>query len=391
MSDTTRTSTSGSGAAHGTRSDGAAHGTQSDGAAAGQTASAAPSASAPPTVTSPAIERGRSAPGSPPLLEVRNLEKTFFARKTLFGPTAAPLHAVADVSFSVTRGTALGVVGESGCGKSTLAKTIMGLHEPTGGQVLLDGQDVRDIPRKEFARRVQFVFQDPYSSLNPRKTVRQTLDAPLRHLAGLDRAARAARTAELLSLVGLRPEFIDRYPHEFSGGQRQRIGIARALAASAELLLLDEPVSALDVSVQAQVLNLLRHLQAELGLTYVFIAHDLAVVENLCEEVAVMYLGRIVEQAPREVLFTEPRHPYTHTLRSAVPVPGQRRDEGLRIVAPAGAAGLEHDGTGCAFAPRCYRAEPRCVTDRPPLTRETVGHPVACFYADDSDPKEHAR
>ncbi|MFO8075767.1 MAG: ABC transporter ATP-binding protein [Actinomycetota bacterium] len=325
-----------------------------------------------------------------PVLEVRGLEKHFFGRRRLFGATAPPLKAVQLVSFSLQAGNALGVVGESGCGKSTLAKTIMGLHEPTGGEVLLDGRDVRDIPRKEFASRVQFVFQDPYSSLNPRKTVRQTLDAPMRHLAGLDAKAREDRAAELLDLVGLRPEFAGRYPHEFSGGQRQRIGIARALAASADVLLLDEPVSALDVSVQAQVLNLLRKLQGELGLTYLFIAHDLAVVENLCDEVAVMYLGRIVEKAPRAVLFSEPRHPYTHTLLSAVPVPGQARGHRLRLAAPGDAGGLTDEGVGCAFAPRCYRAEPRCHEELPPLDDAAVGHPVACHFAADTDPKEHA-
>ena len=325
-----------------------------------------------------------------PVLEVRDLVKHFAGRRRLLVKAPAPLRAVQGVSFEVQRGQALGIVGESGCGKSTLAKMIMGLHEPTSGSVLLEGRDVADIPRKEFAQRVQFVFQDPYSSLNPRKTVRQTLDAPLRHLAGLDARARRTRTSELLDLVGMRAEFADRYPHEFSGGQRQRVGIARALATTADVLLLDEPVSALDVSVQAQVLNLLRQLQRELGLTYVFIAHDLAVVENLCEEVGVMYLGRIVEQAPAEVLFAEPRHPYTHTLLSAIPAAGQKQGR-LRLVAPSGAGGPAGGDEGCAFAPRCYRVEDRCHSERPPLSTELVGHPVACHYADDSDPQEHAR
>jgi oligopeptide/dipeptide ABC transporter ATP-binding protein len=331
-----------------------------------------------------------NGPESTPVLEVRGLVKHFEGRKRLFGHRPAPLRAVQDVSFTMRRGQALGVVGESGCGKSTLAKCVMGLLEPTDGQVLLDGRDVREIPRKEFARRVQFVFQDPYSSLNPRKTVRETLAAPLHHLAGLDKAARRARTDELLDLVGLRPEFATRYPHEFSGGQRQRVGIARALAASADVLLLDEPVSALDVSVQAQVLNLLRELQAELGLTYLFIAHDLAVVENLCDEVAVMYLGRVVEQAPAETLFTEPRHPYTHTLLSAVPDPERRDRQRLRLAAPIDASGPAAAVSGCAFAPRCYRAEPTCHEQRPPLEVAGTAHAVACHFADDTDPQEHA-
>jgi oligopeptide/dipeptide ABC transporter ATP-binding protein len=333
---------------------------------------------------------GDASTPTPPVLEVRDLVKHFTARRRLLLPTPAPLRAVQGVSLQVERGQALGIVGESGCGKSTLAKMIMGLHEPTSGTVLLEGRDVTDIPRAEFAQRVQFVFQDPYSSLNPRKTVRQTLDAPLRHLAGLDAKARRARTSELLDLVGLRAEFADRYPHEFSGGQRQRVGIARALATTADVLLLDEPVSALDVSVQAQVLNLLRRLQRELGLTYVFIAHDLAVVENLCDEVGVMYLGRIVEQAPAEELFSRPRHPYTHTLLSAIPAAG-RGDARLRVAPPAGADGPAGGDEGCAFAPRCYRVEDRCHTDRPALDAATAGHPVACHFADDTDPKEHAR
>ncbi len=333
----------------------------------------------------PALEPATAAP----VLEARDLVKHFTARRRLLVPALAPLRAVQGVSFQVQRGQALGIVGESGCGKSTLAKLVMGLHEPSSGTVLLDGRDVSEIPRTEFARRVQFVFQDPYSSLNPRKTVRQALDAPLRHLAGLDAPARRARTAELLDLVGLRAEFADRYPHEFSGGQRQRVGIARALASTADVLLLDEPVSALDVSVQAQVLNLLRQLQQELSLTYVFIAHDLAVVENLCDEVSVMYLGRIVEQAPAEVLFGSPRHPYTHTLLSAIPT-GDRSQRRLRVAAPAGVDGPAGSDGGCAFAPRCYRVEERCNTHVPPLSAEPAGHPVACHFADDTDPEEHA-
>jgi oligopeptide/dipeptide ABC transporter ATP-binding protein len=324
-----------------------------------------------------------------PVLETRDLVKHFTGRRRLLGKQPAPLRAVQGVSLSVERGQALGIVGESGCGKSTLAKMIMGLHEPTSGTVHLEGRDVTEIPRREFAQRVQFVFQDPYSSLNPRKTVRQTLDAPLRHLADLDDRERKTRIAELLDLVGLRAEFADRYPHEFSGGQRQRVGIARALATNADVLLLDEPVSALDVSVQAQVLNLLRRLQQDLELTYLFIAHDLAVVENLCDEVAVMYLGRVIEQAPAGALFERPRHPYTHTLLSAIPTPGTG-EQRLRLAAPGDTGGPAGVDEGCAFAPRCYRVEERCWSDRPSLVPGGVGHPVACHFADDTDPEEHA-
>lgn len=262
------------------------------------------------------------------VVDIRNLSRDFGGGRTITGGKKPVVRAVKDVSLSVARGRTLGIVGESGCGKSTLARMVVGLLKPTEGSIRLDGEDVAALSGKDkraFHRKIQMVFQDPLSSLNPRKTVREALEAPLMALTDLDGAARKARVAELMDIVGLRPEFIDRYPHEFSGGQCQRIGIARALAAKPPILVLDEPVSALDVSIQAQVLKLLRELQAELGLTYLFISHDLAVVESLCDEVAVMYFGELVEHAPREKLFASPAHDYTRHLLAAVPVPGQRR------------------------------------------------------------------
>ena len=317
-----------------------------------------------------------------PVLALEGIVKTYVGRRGPFGRAPA-VRAVRGVDLTLGRGDALGVVGESGCGKSTLARIAMGLIAPTEGRVLLDGRDAREVPRTEFARRVQFVFQDPASSLNPRKSVQQVLEVPLRHLAGLGAAARADRVTELLDLVGLRPEMAARFPHELSGGQRQRVGIARALATEAQVLLLDEPVSALDVSIQAQVLNLLRDLQQRLGLSYLFISHDLSVVENLCDRVAVMYRGRLVEEAPADELFARPSHPYTHTLLSAAPgrTPLPARDR----VAPTAAT----EG-GCDFADRCYRVTERCAAVPP---AEPVGpdHRPWCYHAHDTDPVEHAR
>ncbi len=262
------------------------------------------------------------------LLEARDLRRVFGGGRNWHGGRKPRVVAVDGVSVEVTRGRTLGIVGESGCGKSTLARMLVGLLAPTAGTITLEGRPVRDLKGAEktrFHRAVQLVFQDPLSSLNPRKTVRQILEGPLEALLDIDRAARRERVDELMRLVSLRPEFVDRYPHEFSGGQCQRIGIARALAVEPRLVVLDEPVSALDVSVQAQVLRLLRDLQARLGLTYVFISHDLAVIEALCDRVLVMYRGRVVEDAPRERLFTQPAHDYTRALLAAVPIPGRRR------------------------------------------------------------------
>jgi ABC-type oligopeptide transport system ATPase subunit len=265
------------------------------------------------------------------ILGGRDLVRTFGGGRRWYGAKKPTTRAVDGVSLSIERGTTVGVVGESGCGKSTLARMLTGLLAPTAGEIRLEGRPVHGLKGAErlaFHRTVQLVFQDPLSSLNPRRTVRQILQGPLQALLGLGRKERAARVEELMQLVSLRPEFIDRYPHEFSGGQCQRIGIARALAALPRLLVLDEPVSALDVSVQAQVLKLLRDLQHRLGLTYVFISHDLAVVEALCDRVMVMHRGQVVEEAERAELFARPQHPYTRQLLSAVPVPGRQRQVG---------------------------------------------------------------
>ncbi|RDD60663.1 ABC transporter ATP-binding protein [Ferruginivarius sediminum] len=316
------------------------------------------------------------------VLEAASLEKSFGGRGLLpWGKGKRSLQAVRGVDLQVRKGETLGIVGESGCGKSTLARMLVGLSEPTGGRVALSGRDVAEMrrnARSELRRKVQFVFQDPLSSLNPRKTVRQILEAPLDNLLRMPRDRRRERVAELMQLVNLRPEFVDRHPHEFSGGQSQRIGIARALAAEPKVMVLDEPVSALDVSVQAQILNLLGDLKQRLGLTYVFISHDLAVVEHLCDTVAVMYLGNVVEHAPAEEIFRSPRHPYTHALLQSVPTLGRRSDpdalsEG-ELPNPAAPP------PGCAFAPRCPRARDDCRQARPPLERMADGHLAACYY-----------
>ncbi|WP_158045740.1 ATP-binding cassette domain-containing protein [Skermanella pratensis] len=252
---------------------------------------------------------------SGPLLEARDLHKSFGG-----GWSRRPaILAVDGVGLAVRPGETLGIVGESGSGKSTLARLLAGLETPTSGTVLIDGAEVGRRRSRELHRKVQFVFQDPGGALNPRKAISSILEAPLIHLLDMPKPDRRKRVAELMDLVNLRPEFLDRYPHEFSGGQAQRIGIARALAADPRLIILDEPVSALDVSIQAQILNLLNRLKKDLGLAYVFISHDLAVVESLCDTVAVMRQGRIVEQAPRRILFGSPRHPYTRTLLASVP------------------------------------------------------------------------
>lgn len=314
------------------------------------------------------------------MLDVRGLGKTFGGERTLLGGQKPAVHAVRDIGFSVQQGETLGIVGESGCGKSTLARMLVGLLPPTAGTIAIAGRDLSDRTGDPaaFGRLIQYVFQDPLSSLNPRKTIRQILEAPLIHLLGMDGAARAARIAELFEAVNLRPEFLSRYPHEFSGGQAQRIGIARALAASPRILVLDEPVSALDVSVQAQVLNLLADLKAELDLTYLFISHDLAVVEAVSDRVAVLYFGRMVELASAAGIFSTPRHPYTELLARSAPVVG-------RPLARTEAAAAElpdplNPPSGCAFAARCPRARGDCRRDDPRITRLGPDHDAACFH-----------
>jgi peptide/nickel transport system ATP-binding protein len=283
--------------------------------------------------------------------------------------------------MKVTPGQTLGIVGESGCGKSTLAKMIVMLDRPTRGTIRfkdLDLEKMKGEKRRRLRSQVQFVFQDPLSSLNPRKTIRQILEVPLKKLARMPLKQRENRLNELMDLVKLRPEFLERYPHEFSGGQSQRIGIARALAAEPQLIVLDEPVSALDVSVQAQVLNLLRELKQALNLTYIFISHDLAVVENVSDTVAVMYLGQIVEFAPRNLLFSHPLHPYTNVLLSSVPVPGKRVKE--RVLLSGELPSVTVPPPGCPFEPRCPRKQKKCQEEKPVLKEMREGQFVACYY-----------
>jgi oligopeptide/dipeptide ABC transporter ATP-binding protein len=320
------------------------------------------------------------------ILECKNLHQTFGGQRRLLGKAKPRIQAVSDVSLVIEAGTTLGVVGESGCGKSTLGRMLVGLDQPAAGEILFRSQPLQQLLRSDPAklrRQIQFVFQDPLSSLNPRKTIRQILEAPLRLLLNKSSAECESRVMELMEVVNLRPEFLDRYPHEFSGGQSQRIGIARALAAEAEVIVLDEPVSALDVSVQAQILNLLRELKQKFNLTYIFISHDLAVVENICDTVAVMYLGRMVEYAPRNELFSQPRHPYTRVLLDSVPVKGSKASDHVSIKGEL--PNPADPPPGCAFEPRCRYAEERCRQSRPSLHNLAEVHKVACFRVDEID------
>jgi peptide/nickel transport system ATP-binding protein len=336
--------------------------------------------------SSPARAPDRTVSGTP-LLEVRSTSKRFGGKRRLIGGPTPTVRAVHEVDLALYPGDSLGVVGESGCGKSTLARMIMGIIPPSEGQIYFRGRDVTGIgaeERKALYRSVQFVFQDPQSSLNPRKTVRQILETPMVELLGLERRKREERLLELMDLVNMRPEFLDRHPHEFSGGQAQRIGIARALAPEPELLILDEPVSALDVSIQAQILKLLLSLKRDLNLTYLFISHDLAVVDYLCDRVAVMYLGSVVEHGTGEQIFDRPRHPYTHVLLGSVPEPGNY--ESTRLKLEGELPDPSNPPAGCPFAPRCYRVQPRCWEAPPPLVDYGEGHEAACYFADNPEP-----
>jgi oligopeptide transport system ATP-binding protein len=326
----------------------------------------------------------RDQPGTAPLLEVRGLAMHFpITEGMVFSRKVGDVKAVDGIDFSITRGETLGLVGESGCGKTTTGRCILRLERPTQGQILYDGQDIARLAPRELIglrRRMQVIFQDPYSSLNPRMKVGDIIAEPIRvHGLEADPRRRRDKVKDLLSVCGLDPKFADRYPHEMSGGQRQRVGIARALAMDPEFIVCDEAVSALDVSIQAQVVNLLEDLRERFHLTYLFIAHDLSVVRHLCQRVAVMYLGRIVEMAESDELFDNPMHPYTQALLSAVPVPDPRVEAGRKFRPARGEIPSPiNPPSGCVFHPRCPNAVENCKKARPELRELRPGHWVAC-------------
>ena len=320
------------------------------------------------------------------LLQVENLKKHYIAPKRWLSPRKPPIQAVDGVSFSVARGETLSLVGESGCGKTTTAKSVMRLIEPTSGSVQLDGEELTTLGAEQMRLRrrdVQIIFQDPYASLSPRLAAGEIVGEPLRNFGMHSRAERRERVAWLFDKVGLRPESVTKFPHEFSGGQRQRLGIARALALNPKLIVCDEPVSALDVSVQAQVVNLLMDLQAEFGIAYLFVAHDLAVVRHISHRVAVMYLGHIVEVADRDTLFSAARHPYTQILLSAVPVPNPRTPA-QRMLLQGDPPSPANPPSGCRFHTRCPLAQAVCSQQDPALSdrpsTSVGGHQVACHF-----------
>ena len=319
------------------------------------------------------------------LLEVEGLKKHFPIHKGFFSRVSGQVYAVDGVSFSIARGETLGLVGESGCGKSTVGRTLLRLMEPTGGTIKVAGQDITQLSHHEllpYRRRMQMIYQDPYGSLNPRMSAGEIVGEPLVvHDIGAPKEHKE-RVAALFERVGLRPEAVNSYPHEFSGGQRQRIGIARALALNPELIVGDEPVSALDVSIHAQIINLLRDLQDEFKLSYLFVAHDLAVVEHISHRVAVMYLGRIVEMTDKRALFETPLHPYSEALLSAVPIPKSNARARKRVILTGDVPSPINPPAGCHFHTRCPYAMPRCKIEAPVLREVMPGHLAACHLHD---------
>lgn len=328
------------------------------------------------------------------ILKAENIKKYFPIKKGLLLKHVGDVKAVDDVSISVQRGETLGLVGESGCGKSTLGRTLIRLYEPTSGKIEFNGQNFLNLSGSDLRKNrknIQMIFQDPYASLDPRMTVGQIIEQPFIIHNLLTKKEREVRVQELLTLVGLRPSHVNRYPHEFSGGQRQRISIARAIALNPELIICDEPVSALDVSIQAQILNLLEDLQQKLNLTYIFISHDLSVIEHVCDRIAVMYLGKIVEVASRDNLYAHPQHPYTKALLGSIPTIGQGKKKMHKILTGEIPSPI-NPPKGCAFHPRCPQAMDRCKVETPIMKSCSVNETqVACFLVDQENLKSEIK